>query len=257
MRSVMYLFILWLALPVSAVDRPQVIHVVVALCDNHYQGIVPVPEALGNGDNPSANLYWGALYGVKTIFDRSGAWQRIACSGPVDGTPIRAQCVYRNNNSPRVYLVAEAYRGRDIRQAVRDYFRLLAGLSARYELGDRTADQSDRELVVYVGHNGLMDFDLPPLPDQPDGKGRDAMVLACRSRSYFSDTISGLGGTPVLMTSGFMAPEAYTLEAALDQWISGGDHNHIRLRAAAAYHQYQKCGLKAARRLFGATTPRQ
>jgi len=47
-----------------AAQRPLVAHVVVALCDNVHQGIVPVPRALGNGQDPSSNLYWGARYGV-------------------------------------------------------------------------------------------------------------------------------------------------------------------------------------------------
>src|SRR5207249_4829544 len=41
-------------------NSAKVIHVVVALCDNQYQGIVPVPALIGNGDNPAKNLYWGA-----------------------------------------------------------------------------------------------------------------------------------------------------------------------------------------------------
>lgn len=30
----------------------RTIHVFVALCDNEHQGIVPVPEIFGNGDDP-------------------------------------------------------------------------------------------------------------------------------------------------------------------------------------------------------------
>ncbi|WP_316785612.1 hypothetical protein [Pedobacter frigiditerrae] len=37
----------------------KTIHVFVALCDNKYQGIVPVPKAIGNGQDPDNNLYWG------------------------------------------------------------------------------------------------------------------------------------------------------------------------------------------------------
>ena len=40
----------------------KTIHVFVALCDNKYQGIVPVPESIGNGQNARTNLYWGAAY---------------------------------------------------------------------------------------------------------------------------------------------------------------------------------------------------
>lgn len=42
------------------------IQVFVALCDNVNQGIVPVPAALGDGEDVKNNLYWGARYGVKT-----------------------------------------------------------------------------------------------------------------------------------------------------------------------------------------------
>lgn len=35
----------------------KTIHVLVALCDNKYQGIVPVPEKIGNGQDPDQNLY--------------------------------------------------------------------------------------------------------------------------------------------------------------------------------------------------------
>ena len=45
---------------------PKSIHIIVALCDNEFQGIVPVSDLLGNGREPGTNLYWGALFGVKT-----------------------------------------------------------------------------------------------------------------------------------------------------------------------------------------------
>jgi pentatricopeptide repeat protein len=51
----------------------------------------------------------------------------------------------------------------------------------------------------------------------------------------------------VLLTTGLMAPEAYTLTAAIDAHVRGGN---VREAAAQAYHKYQKCGVKAARRLF-------
>jgi hypothetical protein len=47
-----------------------------------------------------------------------------------------------------------------------------------------------------------------------------------------------------------MAPEAYTLKSALDGWIAGQTGDEIHELAAAAYDHYQKCGMKAARRLF-------
>jgi hypothetical protein len=47
-----------------------------------------------------------------------------------------------------------------------------------------------------------------------------------------------------------MAPEAYTLKAALDGWIQEEDGSLVAERAARAYEKYQKCGLRAAKRLF-------
>lgn len=40
------------------------------------------------------------------------------------------------------------------------------------------------------------------------------------------------------------APEAYTLKGALDGWAAGESNEQIRERAADAYDQYQKCGLR-------------
>jgi hypothetical protein len=44
--------------------------------------------------------------------------------------------------------------------------------------------------------------------------------------------------------------EAYTLKAALNGWIANEDDETIHRRAAQAYDKYQKCGARAALRLF-------
>lgn len=56
----------------TVADSPAVrnsIHVFTALCDNKYQGIVPVPAKMGNGQDTDNNLYWGWGYGVCTCFN--------------------------------------------------------------------------------------------------------------------------------------------------------------------------------------------
>jgi hypothetical protein len=73
------LAILLLGKAASAEPAPgKLIHVVVAFCDNKFQGIVPVSEKIGNGDDPANNLYWGAAYGVKTFFLKSRDWTLVA-----------------------------------------------------------------------------------------------------------------------------------------------------------------------------------
>jgi hypothetical protein len=77
-----------------------------------------------------------------------------------------------------------------------------------------------------------------------------AIVLACASKSYFAPYLKNARATPLLWTTGLMAPEAYTLKAALDGWIANEDGERVRQRAAQAYDKYQHCGLRAAQRLF-------
>lgn len=64
--------LLTLLLAVPVVAAPLRVHVTVALCDNASQGIVPVPPAIGDGNDPRTNLYWGASYGVKSWLERDG-----------------------------------------------------------------------------------------------------------------------------------------------------------------------------------------
>src|SRR5262245_31645108 len=230
----------------------KLILVVVALCDNVNQGIVPVPARLGNGDDPGSNLYWGAAFAIRTFFSRASGWRKIA---QIDKrrTAVLQRCVLRYGDS-NTYIVADAYRGLEIRRGISDFLYYAAGASlesanlSTLATGEELGGPPD--LAVFVGHNGLMDFSLPGYPQSRDGSSRDAMVLCCASKQYFSDAIRASGARPLLLTTGLMAPEAYVLEAAIKGWISGESGDQIRNRAAVAYNTYQKCGLRAARNLF-------
>jgi len=104
--------------------------------------------------------------------------------------------------------------------------------------------------VVYVGHDGLLDFTLTKSFQGAGHEKRDAIVLACASKSYFhigiaahwrptlavDHRIDGVGG--VHSEGGF-------------GWVDGGRiHAGDSRRAAAAYAKYQKCSTAAAQRLF-------
>ena len=78
----------------------------------------------------------------------------------------------------------------------------------------------------------------------------DAIILACYSKNYFQDEIRQAGAHPILWTTHLMAPEAYTLKAAIDGWLNGESGAQIDERAAQTYNTYQKCGIKGARNLF-------
>ena len=249
------IFILFsLATACVAESSPQVVHVFVALADNQHQGIVPVPPALGNGSDPQRNLYWGAAYGVKAFFKASGEWQLISCGrGPKDA--ILERCLFKNRNAD-VFLVADAYQGSEIKSAVTDFLSAAAGktseeIRAKVNSGDvSVAAGGAADLLAYIGHDAFMDFQIAPITGAKGNKPRRTIILACASKAFFSPYLRQTGAEPLLWTTGLMAPEAYTLRAALTGWIAGEDDEAIRLRAAQAYDKYQKCGSRAALRLF-------
>jgi hypothetical protein len=244
------------AVAAHAQEVPRPIHVFVALCDNESQGIVPVPAHLGDGDDPDGNLYWGALYGVRSFFKKSDDWKLVASTTKTQ-SPLLERCIFRHKRES-VYLVADAYKGSEIRRAVTDFLNAAAGRDRkklRLQMEGATCELKIRglsDLVVYVGHNGLMDFTLSTIPEKDSPARRDAIILACLSKEYFEKPLRKTGAEPLLWTTGRMAPEAYTLKAAIDGWILHESPDEIRLRAARAYDEYQKCGLAAAARLFAA-----
>jgi hypothetical protein len=248
------LALILLGFPSSALSVPRVVHVFVALADNQHQGIIPVPAALGNGRDPQRNLYWGAAFGLKTLFKASKEWELIGCSRP-STEAILERCIFKHREQD-VFLVADAYEGSQIKSAVSDFLSAAAGLRAeKFSVHTRSADSpiaiaGDADLFVYIGHDAFMDFQIPPITGTRGAKVRLTIVLACASKPYFMPYIRQTGAEPLLWTTGLMAPEAYTLKAALDGWVAKEDDSSIRHRAAAAYDHYQKCGARAASGLF-------
>lgn len=253
-RAVVLAFLFAASIASAQNSDIRTVHVFVALADNQHQGIIPVAAILGNGEDPEHNLYWGSAYGVKTFFSRSADWERIRC-GDKPKAEILERCIFKYRTA-NVYLVADAYRGLEIRQAILDFLDSAAGDGADYvsvpgasgmiKLPTRGA----ANLVAYAGHDGLMDFQLTRFPHQKNQGHRDAIILACASKQFFAEPLRASGAYPLIWTTGLMAPEAYTLKSALDGWIAGEGREQIRDRAAGAYDKYQKCGLRAAHRLL-------
>lgn len=227
----------------------KVIHVMVALCDNKYQGIVPVPVKIGNGQDADNNLYWGCSMGIKSFFKKSNNWKLVSVK-KLGGKKLE-RLVFVHKNAP-YYLVADAYDGRFIKDCTIDFFNSCAGIqkdtlhAANRVLGIN----GNARLLAYIGHDGLMDFSLTESFDNTDGKVRDAIMLACISKKYFAPHLKETLANPLLWSTGLMSPEAYTLHDALEMYISGKPSENVRNSAAAAYHRYQKCGINAARRLL-------
>ena len=228
MRTALSIVIALVSAPAFA--APLVVHVTVALCDNATQGIVPVPSAIGDGNNPRTNLYWGAAYGLKTWLKRE-RW-RVE-TAPAPHAAILERIVAKKKIGDRdVTIVADAWRGSRIREAIDAFLEQASGLGER------------AHVVAYVGHNGLMEFNVEPRVGTKPAK---SIVLACASRQYFTSHLGRARSEPLLLTNGLMAPEAYTLTAAIEAHVRGGD---VREAAAQAYHRHQNCGIRGARKLF-------
>ena len=230
-------------------SNSNTIHVMVALCDNQYQGIVKVPKGIGNGQDPNSNLYWGCGYGIRTFFKKSADW-KVVRTYKVD--KIRLERVVFKHKTKDYYLVTDAYDGEFIKDCTVDFLNSCAGIKKDTLMIGKTIINLNggAKLVAYIGHNGLMDFSLPSVYQNKDGKKRDAIILACASKQYFTPYIKSSGANPLLWTTHLMCPEAYTLHDALATYINGGDAASVRNSAAAAYNKYQKCGINGAKRLL-------
>jgi len=244
------LFLIITAVPTQAQGETKHVHVVVALVDNESQGIVPVPKKLGDGNDPSNNLYWGALYGVKTHFKKSKDWIYIKTLKS-DNSKILERVLFKHKTT-NTYLLADAYDGKYIKNTTINFLEASAGknpeLIKHNDLDLKFGGNSN--LLSYVGHNGLMEFSVSGNFKAKNTSKRDAIILACISKSYFKPYLEITKANPLVWTTGLMAPEAYTLKWAIDGWINNETDLQIRERAAKAYNYYQKCGLKGARRLL-------
>src|SRR5262249_11736487 len=134
------------------------------------------------------------------------------------------------------FLVAEAYRGRYIKQATEDFLSAASGVPGESIEVVTEGKKFDLHLagsanvIVYVGHDGLMDFQLTSAPIKNDEEDRAAIILACASKSYFAAPLRAGGSKPLLWTTNLMAPEAYVLSAALDGWLNQETDEQIRVR---------------------------
>lgn len=230
-------------------DASKSIHIFVALCDNEFQGIVPVPAKIGNGQDPQNNLYWGCSFGVKTYFKRSGEWKLIRTQ--VKDSIILERLVFKHI-SKDVYLIADAYNGKFIKNCTLDFLKSCSGEKKDTIIidGKTIGISGHSDLLTYTGHDGLMDFQLEEKFRNVDGIKRNVIILACYSKHFFAPHLDQQLINPLVWTSGLMCPEAYTTHDAITGYLNNESNEQIRSRAASAYSKYQKCSNKAARNLL-------
>lgn len=209
-----------------------------------------MPETLGNGQDPKNNLYWGAAYGIKSYFRyKSPEWEYIKSWNPINPNILeRSLFKHKTKNA---MLIADAYNGAQIQKCTEDFLLASNGQNPDIiELNDTTMlFGGNADLVSYIGHDGLMEFSVYP-EFKNTNETKDAIILACYSKDFFQEHIKAANANPLVWSTHLMAPEAYTLKAAIDGWLLNETNLQIEERASQAYNKYQKCGIKGARNLL-------
>ena len=175
----------------TAVPTPPVeIEVFVPLCDNAL--IVCGRSAAGDPRSLEANLYWGAAYGAERFLSRApGFTVRSRSEGsPGSAVVLRGELVLERTPAKGerpVRLSLHAYAGDQIDTALEDFLRAAGG-------------GSPADLVVWAGHDRLMDRVPPRMEPSTQRSPRPVAVLACMSEQYFGPVLQSLGAVPVVLT---------------------------------------------------------
>jgi hypothetical protein len=226
----MWQSIFWLVTATSS--PPLEIRVEVALCDKDTQGVVaPANPRQCSAALPGENVYWGALYGVKTHLPSALHAKRepvtVTDDERSDGVVERFVL-----HTPRATVTATAWA--DMGHAMRAALTPPAGTA----------------LVVFAGHNGLMDMPVASLELAPTTSTAAVSVLACLSARYFADVIAARGLAPYVLTKSLMAPEAYVVAAVVRAFVDGKPAKTAVDDAAASYATFQHISKRAAHTVF-------
>ncbi len=234
-------------------NQALIVHAFVPLCDNEHQGIIPTSASLGDGLSTKTNLYWATSNGMKKHFLKLPKWELVKAEQNVD-TNILERVLFKKvyNDSVTVYLIADAYRGDRMANCLENYFQSLADKRKdRIILAKDTIKiAQEADLLLFNGHNGLMDLDLN-LPYTQKSRPKDAVIIACSSQYYFLEYLNYCNAYPLVTTTNLLYPGAFISAAIIDNWANFKNNEKIRLSAGDAYYKAKpKASKKGARNLF-------
>ncbi|WP_035615127.1 hypothetical protein [Haloferula sp. BvORR071] len=236
----MRFFLLLLLFISPALAETKRIAVFVGLCDNATQGIVKVGAKIGDGNKPDDNLYWGCTDGLRSYFKASKNWKLEKHEKSTGDERILERMTFHHATKDAV-LVAEAWRGSNLKEC--------------YIAFEQSLVSGKQDLVAFVGHNVLMDTAIEePAAKAPAGK-TSAIVLCCKSESYFNTRLQNAAARPLLLTTQYMYPGSFILHDALEPWLAGKDRGALRSAAGAAYARNQKIKVAAATGVFAKLDP--
>jgi len=234
-------------------NSPLKVHAFIPLCDPKYQAIAPVYGSLGDGFDLKNNLYWGAGYGIKSYFKRKSDWKIVYDSLDYSENILERIVFYKEfDNNAKVYFIADAYRGDKMKECLEDHFNSLSELilDTVYTLTDTIPTNGNADFLVFNGHNGLMDNQINFTSIFPQ-KQKDAAAIACLSNYYFAMIYyPQCNAYPLVTTQSLLPPEAYVIEAIINNWAELKSGEEICNAAGDAMNNIHNCGQKAARNMF-------
>jgi hypothetical protein len=187
---------------------------------------------------------------MKEVF-RAGSDWKLAATPKAPKPEILERCIFQRKTPP-TFLVADAYRGSEIKQCTVDFLQAAGGNGKAEEASESgpipTGGTAD--LIAYIGHDGLMDFPAPPLTPPQSTGGKPVIVLCCKSADFFGEPLRQMRAKPLLLTTQLMYPGSFILKSALDGWLKGEGAESLRQRAAKAYAVNQHISTKAAAGVF-------
>jgi len=235
-------------------NEPLVAHVLVPLCDNEHQGIVPTSPSIGNGLDIKRNLYWATSKGMKRFFKELPDWKLVSSTLDPDSNILERVVFFKKfNNGAEVYLVADAYRGDRMPACLDDYFNALSSHKNETIIVDKDTIgiYGRADLVAFNGHNGLMDEETTYYKARSNAKVKDAVSISCISGDYFKQNYEATRSYPLVHTTNLLYPGAFILEGILNQWATLKDAASCKVGAGKGYYKHKpKSGPNGSQNLF-------
>lgn len=234
--------------------EPLVAHILVPLCDNEHQGIVPTSASIGDGMKPDHNLYWATSKGVKRYFKELKDWelQRLDYDPSKD---ILQRVIFKKSfaNGAVVYIVADAYRGDRMPECLDDYFNSLSEHKKDTLIinNDTIGINGSADLIAFNGHNGLMDENTTFEKATSQTRPKDAVSISCASRGYFKAMYLETNSYPLVHTTNLLYPGAFILEGIINKWAMLESDIECKKAAGDAYYKHKpNSGPNGAQNLF-------
>lgn len=221
-----------------------------------------------DGKPPERNLYWGAFYGHKKMFDRAKTdthitknfqfhnWEKVY-SNSNDNDPLET-VVYKMEVNPNahwrekgilkpftIFQVYQVYK--NIYNAGTDMFKNLRHDEARkitLKDGSILDLGKDSRITGYIGHNLLMDGVINEDVERLEKitlNIKGMFAIGCVTASYFKHLTKN-GEYVLLYTTSFMAPEGYNSLAFVDGIAQGMSGKDLAIHCNNAYRYFQVLG---------------